>query len=228
MNLEMGVGAALVVVAAVLALAMLLPKRAPRPAPIDYEARRRRFDSAAQALTDKGFATERMLISHDGSVALFLGETCGRACILYPQPEQKMSVSFRDMRSLASADAIDLVKVAPDTGLIGRLRRDPLPGTRQMVGADLRVRFEATVDQPEVMVRIHFASENSSQARIVTLVLRSKVERLRMEDAEAKAKAKEEVKSQALEARRARERKRAEERKADEIFQTQWQHLRMN
>lgn len=227
MNLELVMGIALVVTAAVLILAMLLPVRAARPAPVDYEARRRRFDGAVPTLLDQGFKTERMLISHDGSVALFLGETCGRACILRPQPERKMAVDFRDMRTLGLAEAIDLVTIAPDTGLIGRLRGDPRPGTRQMVGADLRVRFDATLEQAETLVQIHFAPEDSSQARIATSVLRGKAERLRLEDAQAeaqaKARAEAEANSPAAEARRARARKEAERREAEERRQM---HLR--
>lgn len=230
MNLELVMGTGLVVVAAVLALAMLLPARAPRAAPVDFEARRRRFEGAAQSLQDQGFVIERSLISHDGSIGLFLGESCGRACILRPQPEQKMTVDFRDMRTLAAAEAFDLVEVAPNTGLLGRLRGDPRPGTRQMVGADLRVRFEATLDQPEVAVQIRFAPEDSSQARIATSVLRGKAERLRLDDAQAEAKARIRAEADgngpAAEARRAREKKLAEEREADQRYQMYLQNVR--
>jgi hypothetical protein len=224
------IGLVLVATATLVGWAMLVPARPARPAPVDLEARRRRFDGAVEMLRQQGFKTDRLLIGYDGAAALFVGEDCGRACILRPLPERKIAVEFRDMRTLAAAEAFDVVVVAPDTGFIGRLRGDLPPGTRQIVGADLRVRFEAAPDLPETEVLIRFGPDGSSPARIASSVLRGQAESLRFADEEAEAKARARADAAArrtqAEAAEASARKRAEAVAAEDRRQAHLKHLR--
>lgn len=175
------------------------------------------FEGAVEALRQQGFETERMLMSLDGSVALFAGAGCGRACLLRPGADGKLKGEMRNLRTLASTSVTEHIETAGDTGFLGRLRGDPLPGTRRLVGADVRFSFDGGPDEAPCEVVLRFAPDEVTQARIAASSLRGERDRLMVADAKEEARSQAERVAAERAARLEEERLAAEARAREQM-----------